>query len=118
MTIRDIGKGFRWYDIPYLLLRPLQYSKLAVWLPARLRIKICDSANFLYQTHHTRWRRGYKAAFHFDRIEVPVGESVLISGVWIAEYFTPSGVRSLYDAIRGFGWDGGRFLGMDPGGTH
>ena len=117
VRIRDIGKGIRWYDLPYLLLHRLQYWKFALWLPARLRLKIRESVNFLYQTHHTRWRRGDTTSFNsFDRIEVPDDERVSMPRVWVAEYFTPSGVRSLYDAIHASGWDGARFLGMDPGG--
>ncbi|MCI4657324.1 hypothetical protein [Cryobacterium zhongshanensis] len=80
-------------------------------------MKIRETVSFLFQTHHNRWRRAVGTLSNFDRIEMPDGEKVSMPSVWIAEYFTPSGVRSLYDAIHTSGWDGGRFLGMDPGGT-
>lgn len=116
-TVRDIGKGFRWYDMPYLFLHPLQSSKLALRLPARWRMKIRETVNFLFQTHYTQQRRGNEHPSGPENIELPDDERVSMPSVWIAEYFSASNVRSLYDAIRRSGWDGARFLGMAPGGT-
>ncbi len=116
-AIRDIGKGFRWYDLPYLVLRSLQRSNVDPWIPARWRVKIREISNFLYQTHHTRERRGDNDLYRFDKIELPSGEGVTMPYASLVEYFTASGVRELHKAIRRSGWDGARFLGMDPGGT-
>ena len=116
-AIREIGKGLRWYDLPYLLLRGLQRSNVDPWIPARWRVKIREMSNFLYQTHHTRERRHGDDLYRYERIELPSGEGVTMPYASIVEYFTASGVRGLHKAIRRSGWDGARFLGMDPGGT-
>ncbi len=115
--IPDIGKGFRWYDLPYLALRALQRARMDRWIPGRWRVKLREVNNFLFQTHHTRERRHGQDLYRFDKIEIPNGEGVAMPYVWVVEYFTASGIEKLYRRIRRYGWDGARFLGNDPGGT-
>lgn len=115
--LREIGKGLRWYDLPFLVLQGLQRSRLYGFAPARWQSAVRNGYNTLYQTHYVRELRRNPRERQWDQIHVPEGESVSLPGVWITEYFTASSVQRLYRKIRTSGWDEPRFQGFDLGGV-
>ncbi|MCW2163666.1 hypothetical protein B0I12_000792 [Microbacterium hydrothermale] len=112
-----IGRGLRWYDGLYRLLRAIQAVATFLRLPARWRTKIHGGINYLFQLHHARESRMNPRIYSLDVIEIPEGEGVTLPYAWVVEYFPASDIDALYGAIRKFGWDGPRFSGGAPGGA-
>jgi hypothetical protein len=110
-TMAGIGKGARWYDLPYRVLSRLLASRIGGKLPKRWRRRIHTSTNFMFQAHHAERGRQKPAPQRWGAINLPEGERVLFPGVWVVEFFTASQVARLYKAIRREGWSDSRSVG-------
>ncbi|MFC4138305.1 MULTISPECIES: hypothetical protein [unclassified Microbacterium] len=102
--LRPLGRWFRWYDLPYVILNRLHYSKAASRLPVRWQEALRRSESFLEQTHYAKEFRRQKGHRDWWRIHLPDDEKIALPAVWVVEYFTASGVHRLYDSIRRAGW--------------
>lgn len=105
-TFDEIGRGHRWYDPLYSLLRILQYQPLFKSnLPESVRRHLYYASNYLMQHNQVKRYQALGPRGSFDQISIPVDEHVTIPSIWAVEYFAPSQINALNTAIRLNHWD-------------
>jgi hypothetical protein len=113
--VPDLGEGRRWYDLPY---RALDAIRRRYWkyLPQRSRERLINWINYLIQFHSHDVNLAWSSEDPSHTLTVPEDDHVHAPGVWVVEFFPPSRIMRLSDAIEKHSWDRGRLLvGLDDG---
>ncbi|MEV0106649.1 hypothetical protein AB0H42_09970 [Nocardia sp. NPDC050799] len=100
-----IGTRWRWYDVPYRILRWLGSSWRHRLMPWRLRIRLNNCANFLMAFDHYERLKVDSLDNPMDNLIVPPNEKVTQGALWIVEFFPPSYYANLLKALKKNGWD-------------
>ncbi|MFG1784486.1 hypothetical protein ACGFIU_18765 [Rhodococcus oryzae] len=115
--VSEIGKGDRWYDLPYRVLSWLLFAWPRQILPQRAREILNSGRIFLtpFNTHdrHKVWSLDDRSRNVF----VPEEEHVTVPGLWVVELFPPSEFASLEASIEANSWDSKRSYPQDLAGN-
>ncbi|PFG44961.1 hypothetical protein ATJ97_0239 [Georgenia soli] len=103
--VADIGKGRRWYDLPYRFIRWLLFARPKRFIPARVRPHLSNIQNYLLPYYSHELHRAWDPADPRHNIHVPDDEHVTIPGLWAVELFPPSEIDALNRAFERNGWD-------------
>jgi hypothetical protein len=107
--VPELGEAWRWYDIPYRVMRRLRDSWIGRRIPVTARVHLARAMSF------------FMAFDHFDRLKAelptdtrnliaPGDEHVTQGGLWILELFPPSRYSSLRESLEKNGWDRDRHI--------
>jgi len=109
-TIPEIGKGCRWYDLPYKCLNGILLSTVGKRFPRKIREALVHAINNLTPYYFLDRYRARNREDPFENLIVSVGENVRVPGMWVCEFFPPSQFDSLKQALECHGWDRNRLL--------
>lgn len=102
---KSIGHGRRWYDRVYRVLRILQYSWLGKRLPTSWRHNFYSMSHYLLQVNEAQRLLEMGPRRWDGPLELPDDEHVSIPGIWVVDYFPPSLISSLDNAVKRNHWD-------------
>lgn len=105
--VPEIGAGWRWYDVPYRVLRWMSTAWRRKLLPQRARERCNLWINYLTPFNEHERHKVSESGFDFT---IPDDEHVCISTIWAVELFPPSEFASLEQAIEKNAWDRRRHL--------
>ncbi|GAB3095471.1 hypothetical protein GCM10027054_22200 [Isoptericola nanjingensis] len=99
-----IGKGRRWYDIPYRALSWLSSGWRRRILPRRALLALNYGINYLipYNEHDRDFVRSRDSWMH--NVFVPEDYHVTSAGIWVIELFPPSQLPAFEAALVKNGW--------------
>lgn len=102
--VPEIGKGWRWYDIPYrVLFWNMRGWRRTLW-PQRALEKFNEWINYLLPfNEHDRNQIPERSGYDFD-FAVPADEHVTVSTLWAVELFPPSEIATLEATIERNRW--------------
>lgn len=110
--VPEIGRGQRWYDLPFRLLNGFAYSKLGRVLPRWVVRPFYFAIHWLYLLNDLDRERSWSTEDDLHNVHVPAEEHVHAAGLWAVDYFPPSCIDDLNAAIRRQGWDSRRPSGI------
>lgn len=103
--VPEIGKRWRWYDVPYRFL----WWTLSSWrrglLPWYLRYRLNNGLNFFTSFNHYERLKVEPLDDPMDNLIVPLDEEVTQGGIWVVEFFPPSYYSELQEALKNNGWN-------------
>lgn len=113
--VPGIGKGNRWYDMPYRILHALIWGRPKRLTPRWVRIgpllRLLNRLDLYFQLDVARaWSRQDP----MRNVFVPHDEHVRMPGLWIVELFPPSALPGLVRSMKRRHWDRTEFgLSLD-----
>jgi hypothetical protein len=107
--VPEIGAGWRWYDIPYRLLRWLLWGPPKRVLPQIARTRIVTWINWLSPLNEHERHKAWPRRDRMHDFSVPEDERAFIPSIWAVELFPPSEIGALERTIERRGWDKDRW---------
>lgn len=103
--VPEIGKAFRWYDVPYWVLNVL-FVRRHYWakMPNSARRAINRAQNWLRIFNHYDREKISHPDDPLYNVGVPEGEKVSFPYFWLVEYYSPSHAEDLARRIGSRKW--------------
>lgn len=105
--VPEIGKGRRWYDIPYAFTHWLVFSRPGKRAPRVLRSWALNFINWLMSFEQLERAKARSREDSMHNIIQPPDEEVAIAAIWVCELFPPSYAESLVKRLAKQGWHQG-----------
>jgi hypothetical protein len=103
--VPEIGTKWRWYDIPYRMLRWFADSRVVRRMPWQVRHVAYRGMNFMMSFDHYERLKIERLDNPMDNLIVDPAERVTQGGLWVIEFFPPSQYSRLIRALRQNEWD-------------
>ncbi len=105
--VPEIGKGRRWYDVPYTFTNWLLSSRLGKRAPKAWRRRAVHFINWLLSFEGLERAKALSREDGMYNIIQPPDEEVAVAAIWVCELFPPSYAESLVKRLEKQGWHQG-----------
>jgi hypothetical protein len=103
--VPEIGRGRRWYDLPYRTLTWLSSGWRRRLLTRRALETLNYGVNYLIPFNEHDRNKVWDNNDPLNDFKVPSGEHVRLPVLWVVELFPPSEYSALEETIRKNAWD-------------
>lgn len=110
-----IGTRWRWYDIPYRVLRWSLTGWRRSLVPWKLRFRLNHGLNFFYTFNHYERLKVELRTNPLKNLIPPAEEQITQGAIWVVEFFPPSFYDDLFRSLRKSGWGDNDFIGSIDG---
>lgn len=104
-AVPSIGSARRWYDWPYRAATWLLRSRAGRRLPAVVRAALSGVLTQLSAFNQHDRNRAWSGDDPLHNLIVEGGSHALVPDLWVVDYFPPSELTALEQALRRRGWD-------------